>query len=324
MKIPAGFQFDGTVTLLGVTSHLVLKLVKNGDQLANFEGTIDVKEPIMMGTVLKISHATIEKQGPYMSLKYDVSLSLKVSAKIDFFGFSSSTELEFDKTHFKFAFTAKWNYAPFIVACKVETTYENMAINKFHLTGSIEKNNNQKSLGDYFGELAKGIEGSLEALVAMIKDTASELVNKVKTKVTNLKDSLVTWWNGWWSRLFGGKRFKSSDKNNYGFAFVTSFWDNMIRTDRAKVDRIVAHYKTGIDVYVRIDEISFSVDYDDVAECNMVKKQLVIGVKFKGIVMDNVVNYDEKINLSDHSWIIGGLTWALRAIDRIHDEKSTK
>ena len=302
VQVPQGFQFDGKVTLLGVTAKLVIKLIKGTDgSLGNFEGTIDVENAIQLGSVLTISRFEEgSTQGPLMSIKLattPIKLSLDVSARIKFFGFNTGTKLVFDDSQFSFDFDAKWDYAPFQVSLHVDTTYDDLAINKFHLRGVIKKDT--EGLRRFFTDLGGIIKGSLDVL----KQKLGEMAGAIKSGFNKLS----SWWRSW----FGGFKEKRSKA---GYTFVATFWENMIRTDRAKAERIVAAYKAGVNVIVQINEMSFAIDYDDVVECNRKAKSLKIKFSIDGIVMDKPVKMESEINLND--WVVSGLSWALGAIDK--------
>ena len=307
VDVPQGFQFDGTVTLLGVTAKLIIKLVKTGESLGNFEGTIDVENAIQLGSVLTISRFEEgSTKGPFMSIKLAMSpvkLSLDVSARIKFFGFNTGTKLVFDDSQFSFDFDAKWDYAPFAVSLHVDTSYDDLAINRFHLKGIIKKDT--EGLKSFFTNLGTILKGSLDVL----KQKLGEMAGAIK----NGFNKLSSWWRSW----FGGFKEKNM-KASYGF--VASFWENMIRTDRAKAERIVAAYKAGVNVICQINEVSFAIDYDDVVECNRKAKTLKIKMTLDGIVMDKAVKMESEINLSD--WVVSGLSWALGAIDKSYSDKT--
>jgi hypothetical protein len=299
LTIPAGFHFKGTVTLLSVTARLELAVIKSADKFAEFAATIDVKNPISFGKVLVLSHASEANRGPLFSLTYKSTVSLVVSAKIDIFGFSVSTSLTFDDTKLSFSFESSWkDWIPFSIQMSVEATYAKMSINTFHLKGIFERNKETTKWSELFSHIKSALVGSIEDLAIKLGHAVS--------------GALESGWNkakGWWHSWFGFK-----DKNSY----LATFFTNMIKTDRAKAERIAAAYMKGITTMMDLTEVSFGIDYDDVAECGVSEKRLLLSAKLVGVVMDKEITLEGSIDIfSLERFAISLVTWALHAIDKL-------
>jgi hypothetical protein len=299
LTIPAGFNFKGTVTLLSVTASLELAVKKGAEGFTEFAATIDVKNPIAFGKVLILSHATVAERGPLFSLKYQSSISLEVSAKIEFFGFSVATSLFFDDTKLSFSFISSWkDWIPFSIQMSVEATYAKMAINTFHLKGSFQRNTEPTKWAQLFKNIGAALEGSLVDLVKRLGHTISGAIESGWNKAKS-------WWHSW----FGFK-----DRNSY----LATFFTNMIKTDRAKAKRIAAAYMKGITTMLDLKEVSFGIDYDDVAECGVSTKTLLLSVKIVGTVMDKEITLQGSIDIfSLERMAVSLITWALHAIEKL-------
>lgn len=306
VSIEAGFYFKGTVTLFSVTSSMVIRVNTQTENFVDFEGTIDVLNKISFGKVLVISEFDQAKdKGPIFSLKYlQGKIGVDVSCRVQIFEFNVGTKLVFEEGKLSFAFNAEWKYCPLMLAISVETTYSKLAMDKFHLKAEIKKNTNAQSFTQMISEVGAALAGSLTDLV-------QKLGQKIVDKVKKGWDTVKSWWKSW----FG---FRERSKNNY----LATFADRLIKTDRALAERIANAYQKGIKVMVDIEEISFSIDYDDAVACEVEQKVLIIGARFKGVLMDNPIDFEGEIDLfSRTKVIVSFITWALKGIEHIFSKK---
>ena len=180
VKIPQGFTFEGRVSLLSVTSHLVLKVTTSSTSFVNFEGTIDVENKIKFGKVLEISNFDEKSEkGPLFSLKLeDSKLSLTVNCRVKIFDFSVGTNLIIEEGKVSFSFDAQWKYFPLMIALNVETSYSQLAMNRFHLKGQILKNKNANNFLDLIKEIGGALKGTLNDLITKLGGKIADSVKK--------------------------------------------------------------------------------------------------------------------------------------------------